>query len=67
MTKSGRFTPPPQQTVIYGTPMAQALEAELERLGARRVVLVTDSRSRKATDLLCVQRRLACSAGDRNG
>ena len=43
MTKSGRFTPPPQQTVIYGTPMAQALEAELERLGARRVVLVTNS------------------------
>lgn len=43
MTRSGRFTPPPQQTVIYGTPVAQALEVELARLGARRVVLVTNT------------------------
>ena len=41
MTLSGRFMPPPRQSVVYGTPIAQALPAELERLNATRVVLVT--------------------------
>lgn len=43
MPQSGRFTPPPQQTVIYGRPVAEALEAELTSLGARRVVFVTNT------------------------
>jgi len=43
MTTSGRFTPPSKQSVVYGTPVAVALVAELERLGAHRVVLVTNS------------------------
>ena len=29
MTLSGRFTPPPRQSVVYGTPIAQALPGEL--------------------------------------
>ena len=43
MSLSGRFTPPPRQTVIYGVPVAQALEAELTRLQAKRVVFVTNT------------------------
>lgn len=43
MSLSGRYTPPPRQTVIYGIPVAQALEAELTRLGADRIVFVTNT------------------------
>ncbi len=43
MPISGRFTPPPKQIVLYGIPVAQALETELSRLGATRIVLVTNS------------------------
>ena len=41
MTISGQFSPPPRQTVVYGKAIAEALPAELDKLGARRVVLVT--------------------------
>lgn len=41
MTISGQFSPPPRQTVVYGKPIAEALPAELDKLGAQRVVLVT--------------------------
>ena len=41
MTLSGQFTPPPRQSVVYGKPIAQSLPAELDKLGASRVVLVT--------------------------
>ncbi len=43
MSLSGRFTPPPPQIVIYGTPVAEALEAELTRLGAQRILFVTNT------------------------
>lgn len=43
MSLTGRYTPPPRQTVLYGIPVADALEAELARLGASRVVLVTNT------------------------
>lgn len=43
MTQTGRFTPPPRQIVLYGVPVAQALETELSRLGAKRIVLVTNT------------------------
>ena len=43
MPLSGRFNPPPRQSVIYGQPVAEALASELRRLSASRVVLVTNS------------------------
>lgn len=43
MTQAGRFTPPPRQIVIYGMPVAEALEPELSRLGATRIILVTNT------------------------
>ncbi|CAN0386801.1 unnamed protein product, partial [Phaeothamnion confervicola] len=41
MTLSGQFSPPPRQAVVYGKPIASALPAELDKLGASRVVMVT--------------------------
>ncbi len=43
MSLSGRYTPPPRQTVVYGIPVAEALEIELTRLGAERIVFVTNT------------------------
>ncbi|MSR14793.1 MAG: maleylacetate reductase [Gammaproteobacteria bacterium] len=43
MTHLGRFTPPPRQVVLYGVPVAEALDQELNRLGAARIVFVTNS------------------------
>jgi maleylacetate reductase len=42
MIRTGRFSPPPRQAVVFGQPLAEALPAELARLSARRVVLVTN-------------------------
>ncbi len=43
MSQTGHYTPPPQQQVIYGKPVAEALAAELERRKATRVVFVTNT------------------------
>jgi len=43
MRQPGRYTPPPRQTVSYGVPAAEALAGELERMGAARAVLVTNT------------------------
>jgi maleylacetate reductase len=43
MAQSGRFTPPPQQEVVYGKDVASALAEELERRHAKRVVFVTNT------------------------
>jgi maleylacetate reductase len=43
MSQAGHYTPPPQQQVIYGTPVAEALANELERRKAVRVVFVTNT------------------------
>jgi maleylacetate reductase len=43
MIQSGRFTPPPPQTVIYGVSAAEALAQELANLGATRAVFVTNT------------------------
>lgn len=48
---SGYFTPPPRQAVAYGQPIATALPAELDKLGATRVVLVTTNSLSKAGGL----------------
>ncbi|MGE0484001.1 MAG: iron-containing alcohol dehydrogenase [Gammaproteobacteria bacterium] len=43
MSRSGRYSPPPAQHVVYGAAAARALAAELEQRDARRVVLVTNT------------------------
>lgn len=43
MLLAGRYTPPAPQTVVFGSPAADALRGELARLGASRAVLVTNS------------------------
>jgi maleylacetate reductase len=43
MSQAGHYTPPPQQHVIYGKPVAEALTDELKRRQAQRVVFVTNT------------------------
>ena len=43
MSRSGLFTPPPPQTVIYGKPVAAALNETATLRDARRAVLVTNT------------------------
>jgi alcohol dehydrogenase class IV len=51
VTTSGHFTPPPRQAVVYGKPIASALAAELDKLAAARVVLVTTNSLSKSGGL----------------
>lgn len=43
MTRTGHYTSPPPQDVIYGQAVSSALHAELERRNATRVVFVTNT------------------------
>lgn len=51
MLASGRCSPPPRQSVVYGRPVAEALPAELDALGASRVVLVSTNSLTRAGGL----------------
>jgi maleylacetate reductase len=50
--QSGTFRYPPMDRVIYGKPFAEALAAEVERLGAQAVFVLTGGTLSRTTDVL---------------
>jgi maleylacetate reductase len=62
MTRAGRHAPTSVQSVVYGSPVADALGAELARHGAERALLVTNTSLTRAGGLAEV---VAAALGER--
>ncbi len=57
MIQPGRYDYLPQERVIFGTPAAEAVAAEAERRGARRVFVIASRTLSRETDAVAALRR----------